>query len=66
MQSFAFLPAKEMTRFIGLTGSIATGKSTVAQMLVDHGAALLDADLIAREVVAPGSPPWPRSPPGFR
>ncbi len=45
-----------MTRFIGLTGSIATGKSTVAQLLVAHGAALLDADLIAREVVAPGQP----------
>jgi dephospho-CoA kinase len=44
------------TRFIGLTGSIATGKSTVARMLTAHGAALLDADLIAREVVAPGQP----------
>jgi dephospho-CoA kinase len=42
------------TRFIGLTGSIATGKSTVARMFVEHGAALLDADQIAREVVAPG------------
>ncbi len=44
------------TRIIGLTGSIATGKSTVGQMLIAHGAALLDADLIAREVVAPGTP----------
>jgi dephospho-CoA kinase len=44
------------TRFIGLTGSIATGKSTVARMLVGKGAALLDADLIAREVVEPGQP----------
>ncbi len=44
------------TRFLGLTGSIATGKSTVARMLVGHGAALLDADAIAREVVAPGQP----------
>ena len=44
------------TRFIGLTGSIASGKSTVAQMLVKHGAELLDADLVAREVVAPGEP----------
>jgi dephospho-CoA kinase len=42
------------TRLFGLTGSIATGKSTVAQMLVKHGAALIDADLIAREVVEPG------------
>ena len=43
-------------RLVGLTGSIATGKSTVAQLLVQHGAALIDADLIAREVVAPGEP----------
>lgn len=43
-------------RVLGLTGSIAVGKSTVAQMLVAHGAHLLDADLIAREVVAPGTP----------
>jgi dephospho-CoA kinase len=45
-----------MTRFIGLTGSIATGKTTVAQLLVKHGAALLDADVVAREVVEPGQP----------
>jgi dephospho-CoA kinase len=41
---------------IGLTGSIATGKSTVASLLVDRGAILIDADRIAREVVLPGSP----------
>jgi len=41
---------------IGLTGGIACGKSTVAQMLVDRGARLVDADQIAREVVLPGSP----------
>ncbi|MGD0833654.1 MAG: dephospho-CoA kinase [Candidatus Dormibacteria bacterium] len=40
---------------IGLTGGIATGKSTVAAMLVARGAALVDADVIAREVVEPGS-----------
>ena len=40
---------------IGLTGGIATGKSTVAEMLVKRGALLVDADQIAREVVAPGS-----------
>ncbi len=44
------------TRFIGLTGSIATGKSAVATMLVGRGAALIDADQIAREVVAVGQP----------
>ncbi len=42
-------------RIIGLTGGIATGKSTVAAMLADRGAAVVDADRIAREVVAPGT-----------
>lgn len=41
---------------IGLTGGIGAGKSTVSQMLVDNGAVLIDADRIAREVVAPGEP----------
>lgn len=40
---------------IGLTGGIATGKSTVSAMLVKRGAVLVDADRIAREVVLPGS-----------
>jgi len=44
------------SRLLGLTGSISTGKSTVSKMLVAHGAALLDADQIAREVVAKGQP----------
>lgn len=43
-------------RLIGLTGGIATGKSTVAALLAEHGAAVIDADLLAREVVAAGSP----------
>ncbi|MUT65814.1 dephospho-CoA kinase [Paenibacillus sp. NEAU-GSW1] len=41
---------------IGLTGGIATGKSTVASMLVERGALLVDADQVAREVVMPGEP----------
>jgi dephospho-CoA kinase len=41
---------------IGLTGGIASGKSIVAQMFVDLGAALVDTDQLAREVVAPGQP----------
>lgn len=41
---------------IGLTGGIATGKSSVSAWLVQHGAALVDADLIAREVMMPGHP----------
>ncbi len=42
-------------RLIGLTGGIATGKSTVAQILTDLGAAVVDADALAHEVTAPGS-----------
>jgi len=40
---------------IGLTGGIASGKSTVAGALAAHGAVLIDADLLAREAVALGS-----------
>ncbi|WP_114454811.1 dephospho-CoA kinase [Halopolyspora algeriensis] len=40
---------------IGLSGGIGSGKSTVARRLVEHGAVLVDADVIAREVVAPGT-----------
>jgi dephospho-CoA kinase len=43
-------------RLIGLTGGIATGKSTVAGMLIERGAAVVDADQLAREVVEPGRP----------
>jgi dephospho-CoA kinase len=41
---------------IGLTGGIASGKSAVAQRLRDRGAVVVDADVIAREVVEPGQP----------
>jgi dephospho-CoA kinase len=41
---------------VGLTGGIGSGKSTVARMLADRGAVIVDADLIAREVVEPGQP----------
>lgn len=40
---------------IGLTGGIASGKSTVADMFVELGATLVDADVVARDVVRPGS-----------
>jgi dephospho-CoA kinase len=43
---------------VGLTGGIGAGKSTVAELLVEHGAALIDADLVAREVVEPGGPAY--------
>jgi dephospho-CoA kinase len=41
---------------IALTGGIASGKSVVAKRLVEHGAVLIDADTLAREVVRPGTP----------
>jgi dephospho-CoA kinase len=41
---------------IGLTGGIAAGKSTVANLLVQRGALLIDLDRIAREIVEPGRP----------
>src|SRR5580658_4089029 len=43
-------------RLIGVTGGIATGKSTVDAMLAAHGAVVIDADELAREVVRPGKP----------
>lgn len=43
---------------VGLTGGIATGKSTVAGMFKRCGAVVIDADALAREVVEPGKPAW--------
>ena len=45
-----------MTRKVGLTGGIATGKTYVATRLREAGVPIVDADVLAREVVAPGSP----------
>ncbi len=47
-----------MRRFllVGLTGGIATGKSTVTAMFAHLGARVIDADVLAREVVMPGQP----------
>ncbi|HYJ77194.1 MAG TPA: dephospho-CoA kinase [Actinomycetes bacterium] len=41
---------------VGLTGGIGSGKSEVARLLAGHGAVVVDADLLAREAVAPGTP----------
>lgn len=41
---------------IGLTGGIASGKTTVANLFAELGATIIDTDVIAREVVAPGQP----------
>jgi len=45
---------------VGLTGSIATGKSTVSAMFAHQGARVIDADLLSREVVMPGQPGYAR------
>jgi dephospho-CoA kinase len=41
---------------VGLTGGIGSGKSTVAQLLAQRGAVVVDADVVARSVVEPGTP----------
>lgn len=41
---------------VGLTGGIGSGKSAVSRLLAEHGAVVLDADVMAREVVEPGTP----------
>jgi dephospho-CoA kinase len=45
-----------MTRVIGLTGGIGTGKSTVARMLAELGAVVIDSDAIVHELQGPGQP----------
>ena len=44
--------------FVGLTGGVATGKSTVAKMLERCGAFVIDADALAHQVMEPGKPAW--------
>lgn len=43
---------------VGLTGGIATGKSAVSRLLLNSGVEVIDADLIARQVVEPGKRAW--------
>ena len=43
---------------VGLTGGIATGKSSVAAIFREHGIPVIDADQVARKVVEPGKPAW--------
>jgi dephospho-CoA kinase len=45
---------------VGLTGGIASGKSTVSRIFARFGAKVLDADEVAREVLLPGQPAWTR------
>ena len=50
------LEFRRMFKLVGLTGGIGTGKSTVARMIRDLGVPVIDADLLARQVVQPGQP----------
>jgi len=45
-------------KIVGLTGGIATGKSTVSEMFRQRGAHIIDADLVSRDVVKPGKRAW--------
>ncbi|WP_456273789.1 dephospho-CoA kinase [Bacillus sp. AK031] len=47
-----------MSSIIGLTGGIASGKSTVSRLLMNKGFTIVDADLAARKVVEPGEPAY--------
>lgn len=52
------MSAKRQFLLVGLTGGIGTGKSTVSRMFRDLGCLIIDADLLAREVVEPGEPAY--------
>ena len=43
---------------VGLTGGVGTGKSTVSAMFRELGVPVVDADLIAKQIVEPGRPAW--------
>ena len=48
------------TLLVGLTGNIASGKSTVARLLSERGATIIDADVLSRRAVEPGTPAYER------
>jgi dephospho-CoA kinase len=51
-------PSTRPFLLVGLTGGIASGKSAVSRQLAELGCRVVDADVLAREVVAPGEPAW--------
>lgn len=53
-----FIGGEDHSLFVGVTGGIASGKTTVAGMLAEMGAAHIDYDLLARQAVEPGKPAW--------
>jgi len=54
----ASAPPRRGLYVVGLTGNIATGKSTVAKMLAELGARVIDADALAHQVMMAGTPTW--------
>ena len=52
------LKGKGKVMLLAVTGGIATGKSTVSRILEELGMPLIDFDLLARQVVEPGTPAW--------
>jgi dephospho-CoA kinase len=57
-QTINLLRGSDNRLLLGVTGSIATGKSTVAAMLAELGARTIDFDVLSRVVVEPGKPAW--------
>ncbi|MDB9823031.1 dephospho-CoA kinase [Deltaproteobacteria bacterium] len=58
METLENILGKSQALLIGVTGGIASGKSTVAKMLEEMGAHSIDFDILARRVVEPGRPAW--------
>jgi dephospho-CoA kinase len=52
------IQGKSPILLVGLTGGVASGKSTVAHMLEEMGSYVIDFDILARRVVEPGRPAW--------
>ncbi len=58
MQAAGDFAITRQVKLVGLTGGIASGKSTVAKILERLGAVIVNADVLAREVVEPGQTAW--------
>ncbi len=58
LDQLSAIRGKDNRLLVGVTGGIASGKTTVANMLADMGAAVIDFDIISRQVVEPDKPAW--------
>ncbi len=58
MKTYEEIRGKDGRLLLGITGGIASGKSTVARMLAEKGAPIIDFDALSRVVVEPGKPAW--------